>query len=324
MTQSAYSAFRERGLAVFGGSGSGSSGGTNTVTQVQQIPQYQQDFSQSNQALAQSLASQPYPQYQGPLVAGQNSLQDQGQQMAVGASTAYQPGMTNAQNVAQSALTGINPLQYSPTNPGAVQSFMDPYVQASLQPQIQNLQQQIAGQQQQNNAQATGDNAFGDARQGVQSALIDNYGNQNLTNLVGQGYNTAYNNAINAMGTQQQAALQEQNVGLNGSNILANQAGQDQTLGLAGANAVYGAGAQQQALTQQQYNSAYQQFQNQAQWPYQMLNIDESALSNSPYSISNSTTVPNGNTTAQGLGAFTSLAGLLGTLGSSSTTTKTA
>jgi hypothetical protein len=300
------------------GGGSGG-GGNNTVTQVQQIPQYQQDFSQSNQDLARSLAANPYPQYQGQLVAGQTGMQDQGQQMAVGAANSYQPGMQNAQNVAQASLTGINPMQYSPTTPGAVDAFMSPYVQASLQPQIQNLQQQIAGQQLQNNAHATQANAFGDARQGVQGALIDHYGNQDLTNLVGQGYNTAYNNAVGAMGTQQQAALQEQGVGLQGAGALAGLAGQQQALGITGANAVYNAGAQQQALQQQQLNSGYQQFQNQAQWPYQMLNIRESALSNSPYSIANSTTVPNGNTTAQGIGTFASLAGALGSLGSTGT-----
>ena len=45
-------------------SGGGGSGGTNTVESTQQIPDYEEDFSQANQNLASSLMSQPYPNYE--------------------------------------------------------------------------------------------------------------------------------------------------------------------------------------------------------------------------------------------------------------------
>ena len=51
-------------------SGGGGSGSSNTVTQVQQIPEYQQQFSLENQELARSLGSQQFPVYQAPLIAG--------------------------------------------------------------------------------------------------------------------------------------------------------------------------------------------------------------------------------------------------------------
>jgi hypothetical protein len=51
---------------------------------------------------------------------------------------------------------------------------------------------------------------------------------------------------------------------------------------------------------------------NQVNWPYQMLNVQESALSNSPYTIANATQLPNVNTTAQGLGGLQTIAGLFG------------
>jgi hypothetical protein len=67
-------------------------------------------------------------------------------------------------------------------------------------------------------------------------------------------------------------------------------------------------------LGQQELNQAYQQFLNQANWPYQMLNIRESALSNSPYNMVNATTVPQANMAAQGFGATLSGIGSLGSL----------
>lgn len=210
--------------------GGGSSGGQNTVTQVQQIPQFEQDFAQSNQNLARSLGSQNYPTYQGSLVAGQTPLQNAGQAMAGTAAGAYQPDLSAAENTNKTALTGIDPLSGNPQtwgNPGwqtvqpqlnqgmsqislnpanasTVKQFMSPYVEAALAPQVQDLQLQLGQQQQAINSQATQAGAFGDARQGAQAALQNLYGNQAMNQLLGAGYNTAYGNAMNAIQAQQQ------------------------------------------------------------------------------------------------------------------------
>src|SRR5713226_7065741 len=79
------------------GGGSGG-GGQNTVTQSQQIPLYEQQQSQANQALASSLGAQPYPQYPGPLISGFTPLQGAGQQMATQAASNYQPYLQAAGN----------------------------------------------------------------------------------------------------------------------------------------------------------------------------------------------------------------------------------
>lgn len=356
--------------------GGGSSGGnTNTVTTSQQIPQFMQSQVQSNLDLANSIAAQQYPLYQGQLVAGFNPTQQQGQQQAIDASQAYQPGLNAAYaqtagtagaldpatawaNMAegsggisnamgQSGLSGqgaqaiFGAMGQNPANAGVIQQYMSPFVQAALQPQITAMNTQLGQQQNAINVQATGANAFGDARQGSASALANFYGNQNLAGLEAQGYNTAFNNAQNTALGQQQFGLQagqalnqigagQQQLGMQGGNMLAQlglgqasgglQAGQQlgnlaqmaQALGLQGANSVYNVGQQQQQLTQQQLNTAYQQFMNQANYPVQMLNVREGAVANQPYNTVNQTTLPNANMTAQGLGAFASLAGLLG------------
>lgn len=285
---------------------SGGAPSSQSVTTSQQIPLYEQQFSQQNQGLAQSLGSQPFPQYQGPLVSGFTPAQQTGQGMAIDAASSYQP-LLNAG--VQSTAAGM---MASPSDPGVVQSYMSPYVQGSLAPQITDLQTQLAQQQNQLGAQATQSGAFGDARQGAQASLNNFYGNQALSGLVSQGYNTAYNSALSA-------AQNQQNLMIQGGNQLGNMAAANQSMGLTGAGAVYNVGAQQQQQQQQELNTAYQQYQNAVQWPYQMLNVQESALSNSPYNLSNQVTLPNANQSAQNLGMFASLAGLLGgSTGSSS------
>lgn len=349
-------------------------GGTNTVSQSVQIPAFEQQFSQENQDLARALSQNPYPQYNQPLVQGFAPQQEQGMNLAAGAAGAYQPDLAAAEqyanqsnpywntgfNVGQAqmagattaAAPGVNAgqdyLHYAetyagPNNPNSIAQYMSPYVQQSLMPQIQNLQTQLGQEQNALNAQATQAGAFGDARQGTAQALLDNYANQNLAGIVGQGYNTAFNNAINTGLSEQQVqgqlgqmmgnlglgqgqlylsqgqqlantGLNQVQAGLNQANQLSSLGQLQQSLGISGANALFNAGQQQQTLGQQELNQAYQQFLNQSNWPYQMLNIRESALSNSPYNMVNATTVPQANMAAQGFGATLSGIGSLGSL----------
>lgn len=345
----------------------GGGGGENTVTQVQQIPEFEQEASRANQALAQSIGSQPFPVYQGALIQGQTPLQTQGQNAAVGAANAYQPGLQAATGYTQNALdpSGVNSAvgaasgqiqsafgaPYSGalnatgnatalSNPNAVSQFMSPYIEQALAPQVQDLQIQLGQQQRGIDQQATQANAFGDARQGAAQALQNLYGNQAMTQLLGQGYNNAYGQAQQALAQQQGIQLgaaqqygnlinsqlsgagqyanlgnllgQEQGTQLSGANQLGSLAGLAQQYGITGANATYNAGQQQQQLGQQELSAAYQQFLNQVNWPVQMLNVQESALSNSPYNIATATTLPAANTTAQGFGTAANLSGLLG------------
>jgi hypothetical protein len=360
-----------RDRVCYGSSGGGGSGGTQQVTTSQQIPQFEQQYSQSNQDLARSLAAQPFPVYQGELVAGFTPTQQAGQQAALDAANSWQPNLNAANaatvgamgNGAGATNAGIGAIGAglgaggnmvnagastigsafagNPANKGVIQSYMSPFVQAALTPQIAALNAQLGQQQNQINAQASGANAFGDARQGVQNSLANFYGNQSMTGLLGSGYNTAYSNALQtAMGEQQlgvqagnylgNLGLGQMQAGTQAGSALANIGNQQvaqglstgqqlgnlgqlqQQLGIGGANAIYNVGAQQQALQQQADTTAYSLFQAQSQWPYQGLNVRESALSNSPYNMVNQVTYPGANQTATNLGAFAGLAGLLG------------
>jgi hypothetical protein len=347
----------------------GGGGGGNTTTQSVMIPEFEQEFARSNQDLAKDLTANPFPVYKGQLIAGQNQQQQAGQAEAMQAGTNWQPALATSNGLTLNAVdqgafnnsmsgsrgaiqTGqsVAGLQANATgqaqaltNPNAIRGYMNPFIEQALAPQVQDLQLQLANQQQGINSQATQAGAFGDARQGAQAALQNLYGNQAMNQLIGTGYNNAYTQAQQAVGQAQQtqlgAAGQYGNIvqGQLGASAMYNQMGglmnqqdqvrlqqgaqeaaiakqlQDQTL--AGANAQYGVGQQNQQQQQMELNSAYQQYLNQVNWPFQMLNVREGALSNSPYNIQTATTLPNANTQAQGFGAAISLAGLLGGMG---------
>jgi len=274
--------------------GSSGGGSQNTTTQVQQIPEFEQQFAQSNQDIAASLASQPYPTYQGQLIAGFNPQQTQGMQQTQNASTAYQPYLNAAAGYTQAAA--------QPWNAQTAQQYMSPYAQSALQPQIEALQQQEATQQNQTNAQATQAGAYGDARQGVQTGLNNFYGNQALNNIEATGMNQAYNTGLGAYQQQQQTLG---NVGT----ALMNEGNAATNTGIAGAQANFQAGTQQQQLQQQQLSEAYQNFLNQTNWGQNELGLRESALSGSPFNNLNYTSLAPTNASANNISAFSSLAG---------------
>jgi hypothetical protein len=142
----------------------------------------------------------------------------------------YQMGGVNAVNAPgmqttnmQAAQTGYNPqlntYQMGPagqvgtqdfTQPGTAQQYMNPYLQASLDPQLAEIQRQygITGQQEQ--AGATQAGAFGGSREALMAAENQRNANTAMNQTISQGYNTAFNNAQNQFNAQQAANLQAQ------------------------------------------------------------------------------------------------------------------
>jgi hypothetical protein len=174
--------------------------------------------------------------YQYNPYASQNVTGAQGQASQLGnaptatASQFNQPLDVAAQQVGSQNFTGNNVSQY-----------MNPYLQQSLDPQIALLQQQQGQQQAANQSQATQAGAFGGSREGVQDALQNQSNQLAMSNLIGQGYNTAYNNAEQQFNTS------------NAANLQAQQANQSAGLqaGLANQQTSYNTGLQNAQLSQQ-------------------------------------------------------------------------
>ena len=132
----------------------------------------------------------------------------------------------------------------------AANQYMNPYLSASLAPQLQLLQQQLGAQQAQTNAQLAQAGAYGGGRQAI--ANSQNALNSNLAanQLISQGYNTAYNNALQGFQADQARQLQAQQ-----ANIGQQQFGANQALTNAQNAANYGQQAQGQNIQQQQFGA---------------------------------------------------------------------
>jgi hypothetical protein len=89
-----------------------------------------------------------------------------------------------------------------------VGQYMNPYLQMALAPQIAeaNRQFDIGATRQQGAATQAG--AFGGSREAIMAAENERNRNLALQNIVGQGYNQAYQNAQQQFNQQQQANLQ--------------------------------------------------------------------------------------------------------------------
>jgi hypothetical protein len=118
-------------------------------------------------------------------------------------------------------------------NPYSVQSYMNPYIQATLAPALALQNQQFGMQNVQNQSQATQQGAFGGGRSAVMQGL--NQQNQDLAQnqLVSNAYNQAYNTANQNMQNAASLGMQGAGLGIQGQNAAMQGAG----LGLQGVNA---------------------------------------------------------------------------------------
>ncbi len=215
----------------------------------------------------------PYSQNPQDYFAGFSPLQQQTQQNVANMQL---PGQFN-QGSALTGMAGLNSynagqnFQNMATNPNAVGAYMNPYIQNALQPQLEEMQRQygITGTQQQ--SQATKSGAFGGGREAIMAAENQRNKNMAMNQAIGQGYNTAFNNAQQQMNMGAQLGLQGYGQAGQAGASLANIGGQ----GLQAQQNIYGlqnqVGAQQQAAQQDIINQAVQNYAVAQQYPQQQL-----------------------------------------------------
>lgn len=297
-------------------------GGSSTPTSQTQsnnvLSPYAAEYGQNLLGQASALTQQGYQPYNAGQalpngqVAGFSNLQNQSFNSAQNMGTAPQLGVasTMANQAGQGALgTTGQSLGYgllgaqaglgygqNAQNAQTVQSYMNPYLQASLSPQMQLLAQQQGMQQQQNQGQATQAGAFGGSRMGVQNALQNQANQLGMSNLVGQGYNKAYDTAQTNMQQAANLGMQGANIGLTGvsgaqagynaantaANNLANIGQTQYGQQVGNINLQNQLGAQQQQYQQNLDTTAYQNYQNQQQLPYQQLGFMSNVMQGLP------------------------------------------
>lgn len=207
----------------------------------------------------QAAASQPYQAYSGPLSAGTSSLQDQ----------AFS-GLASLTVPTAQQMQPFTAKQFSTED---ATRLMNPYLQASLDPQIAEARRQAEISNLQNRTALTKAGAFG----GTRGALMESENQRNmLTNvagITGQGYKQAYDQAMAQFNTEQnqgrQSTLDAQNYGLS---VLQKQAD---------------AGAVQRGIEAEGIKADYDQFKEERDFPYKQAQYMQSLLQDLPIAAQN-------------------------------------
>jgi len=169
----------------------------NASTEVSQLPALGTESSLSNWVgpyvtdmlgKGQGLASEPYQAYTGPLTAGTSDLQD----------TAFQ-GLGSL-NIPTEKMGGFTPQTFTAD---AASQYMNPYLSAALQPQIDDAIRQSDIRRLADASRLTKAGAYGGSRQ----AIMESEGNrnllQNLSGITGKGYADAYDRAMGQFNVEQ-------------------------------------------------------------------------------------------------------------------------
>ena len=244
----------------------------------------------------QALANQPYQAYTGPLTAGAS----QGQQAAF-------QGIGSLA-VPTQQMGGFQPQQFTAQS---AQDYMNPYLQAALDPQIEEARRQAQIQRLQDAARLTKAGAFGGSRQAIMESELNRNLLQNLAGITGTGYQTAYDKATQQFNIEQDRAQRAQD--------LTNQ------YGLQALRAQADLGAQERGIASEGIAADIAQFEEERDFPYKQVQYQQSLLQGLPlaaqsYTYSQPSTLSN---ILGGAGGIMGLLEVLG-LGGGSTTGGTA
>ena len=182
-------------------------------------------------------ADQPYQGWQGPLTAGTSTLQD----------TAFQ-GIGNL-----AAPTGA----MGAFDASAAQQYMNPYIQAALQPQLAEMRRQSEIRGLADTSRLTKAGAYGGTRQAVMDAERDRALQANIGAAAGAGYAKAFDKAADLFG-------------------------KDRGYGLQALAAQQAAGREQRAIEQEGIAADRAQFEEERDFPYKQAQYMQSLLQDMP------------------------------------------
>jgi len=235
-------------------------------------------------AKGQAMVQNPAPAYTGQLTAGTSGLQNEAWQ---GLSNLTLPEtMTTAGGNLLDIGEKAQGITYNPVGSAfdaqQAQQYMNPYLQAALNPQLEEARRQSQITQMNNASKATSQGAFGGTRQALMDAETQRALGTNLANITGTGYRDAYDKATAQFNADQARKLNEAQYGTEtGLKALqaastANQAAgnvgaQEAQYGLQNLQALATAGNTQQAQEQAALNAQYNQYLDQRNLPWTTL-----------------------------------------------------
>ena len=209
-----------------------------------------------------ALANAPYQAYQGPLTAGASDLQ---QQAFAGASDIASAGYTPG-----SFTGGFGSTQAA--------QYMNPYIQASLDPQLAELKRQSDIARLDDAGRLTRAGAFGGSRQ----AIMESEGRRNLLDkqqdLIGQGYRTAYDTGLGQFNKEREAEETSRRFSAD--------------FGLKSVGQLADLGATQRGITSEGLAADRAQFQEERDFAYKMPQYQLGLLSGLPIGASTASVNP--------------------------------
>ncbi|CAB4124575.1 hypothetical protein UFOVP62_13 [uncultured Caudovirales phage] len=308
--------------------GKDSGGGSQTVVNKTELPEWVQDAGKKNLAAAYDASANLMGPYQGPRVANMTdgaTADIAALQNNVGSTN---PAFASAQNTA-AGVANYNPAQVqagqlSNTN---LSSYMNPYTQNVIGSGLQAIDMQRQQALNQNGDQAIRAGAFGGSRHGVVEGITNSGAAMQAgtlsSNLMNQNFmqaqnaaNTDLNRNLQGQISNQSAGLQGAALNLNAANSMGNLAEQGQNSFLKGLTAALTGQGAIQGQNQAGLDANKQLYQETKNYPLEQLQIPLQALGATPYGQTNTQTGPGptGNPLMSALGAGSSAVSMIGGL----------
>jgi hypothetical protein len=201
----------------------------------------------------QALASMPYEAYTGPLTAGQSALQTQ----------AFQ-GLASL-TIPTDQMTAYTPQTFTAEAAG---QYMNPYLMAALQPQIDEARRQADIARVEQAGRLTRAGAYGGGRQAIMESELNRNLLQNLAGITGTGYRQAFDTAQQQFNVEQQRQAEQQ------------QRAREYGLATIGRQAELG--GVQRGIEQEGLTAERQQFEEERDFPYKQTQYMQSLLQGLP------------------------------------------
>ena len=203
----------------------------------------------------QALGNEGYNAYMGPLTAGSSDLQDQ----------AFQGIGSLTMPTDQMGVGGYQPQQFTGD---IAQQYMNPYLQASLNPQLDEARRQSQISQMNNASRMNTAGSFGGSRQAVFDAENQAALQRNMAGITGQGYADAYGQALGQFNTEQDRGMEAQD--------------RVNAYGTAGLQSLAAAGATQRGIEGEGIAADKAQFEEERDFPYKQVQYMQSLLQGLP------------------------------------------
>jgi hypothetical protein len=191
---------------------------------------------------------------------------------------------------------------------------MNPYLQASLNPQLDEARRQAQITNMQNMAKLTQAGGYGGGRQAIMQSESDRNLATNLANITGQGYNTAYQQAMAQYNADQTRKLQALQGALSGTQAQGSLGAQESQIGLQNLAQQAALGQTQRGIESEGIAADKAQFEEARDYPYKMVQYQQSLLSGLPLQTQAPVTAQSSGLTNFSQG-YTALQSLLNNLG---------